>query len=131
MSPLDPSQLSQFIGSEHFYRHAFIRAVIYTDGIQYLAQHGNCYWLLDAIGSHLISPEFKQAAAKDERLSLLSFWKLAVSPNRTAKLTAIADSDEPPFVTQDIDFTDFPLDSIDIWAANNGEGYTLMLPSEY
>lgn len=131
MSPLDPADLAQFTGSEQFYRHAYIRAVIYTDGVQYLAQHGNCYWLIDAIGSHLISPEFKKAAAKDERISLLHFWNLAVQPDQTAQLTARADSDEPAFITQEIEYTDFPLESIDIWAANNGEGYTLMIPSEY
>lgn len=131
MSPLDPADLGQFTGSEQFYRHAFIRAVIMSEGIMYLREAGNCYWLIDAIGSHLISPEFKKAAAKDERISLLHFWKLAVNPDHTAMLTAVADSDESPFITQELEYSDFPMESIDIWAARNGEGYTLMLPSEY
>jgi hypothetical protein len=30
-----------------------------------------------------------------------------------------------------IPYTDFPLESVEVWAQNNGQGFTLMLPSEY
>ena len=131
MSPLNPEDLSQFTGSTKFYRHAFNRAVIYSEGVEYLAENAGAHWLVDAIASHIGSGPFRRAAAQDERISLMHFWKLAVSPDHSAHLTAIADSDEAPFLQQKIAYTDFPLEQIEIWAGNNGEGFTLMLPGEY
>lgn len=131
MNPLSRSDLDQFTGSETFYRHALFQKIVYTEGVQYLAENGHAYWLIEAIASHLLSQEFNAAAKKDPRLKLIHFWKLAVHPNKTADLTARADSDEEPFITQHLSYTDFPLESIDIWAADHGQGFTLMLPSEY
>lgn len=130
-SPLNPEDLRQFTGSEQFYRHAFNRAVIYTEGVQYVAENGGAYWLIDTIASHIGSGSFQRAADQDERISLIHFWKLAVAPDHSANLTALADSNEKPFLEQKIAYTDFPLEEIKIWAGNNGEGFTLMLPSEY
>ncbi len=131
MTRLSPTDLAQFTGSTTWFRHSFNRAVIYTEGIQYLMEHGKAYWLVDAIASHIGSREFNKAAAKDDRIGLLHFWKLAVRPDHSATLTAVPDSGEPPFIQQEIPFTDFPLEEIDVWAQGNGDGYTLMLPSEY
>jgi len=131
MRPRNLDDLGQFTGSTRFFRHAFNRAVIYTEGVQYVAENGGAYWLIDAIASHIGGPVFQAAAARDQRIPLLHFWKLAVLPNRSAELTAIADSGEPAFIQQTIPYTDFPLERIEIWAGHNGEGFTLMLPSEY
>lgn len=131
MSRLRPEDLGQFTGSTQWYRHSFNRAVIYTEGVQFLAEQGGAYWLLDAIASHIGSPPFRKAVARDDRIALLHFWKLAVSPDHSAKLIAVVDTGEPPFIEQDIPYTDFPLAAIDVWAQNNGEGFTLMLSSEY
>ncbi len=46
---LNQADLRQFTGSEHWYRHPLARKVVYTDGAQYVAEHGGAYWLLDAI----------------------------------------------------------------------------------
>lgn len=78
-----------------------------------------------------MSKEFNAAAANDERIGLMHFWKLAVHANRSAVLTAEADAGEPPFIQQEIPYTDFPLDEIRLWAGNDGEHWTLLLPSEY
>ena len=42
-----------------------------------------------------------------------------------------AGSGGPPFITQKIEYTDFPLDEIDIWAGFDGTRWTLYLPSEH
>ncbi|XOV74846.1 MAG: DUF6876 family protein [Phycisphaerales bacterium] len=42
-----------------------------------------------------------------------------------------ADSDEQPAIRQDIAFTDFPLEYVDVWAGFDGEHWTLYLPSEH
>ena len=125
------TELAQFTGSTQWFRHEFNRAVIYTEGIRYLAEHGKAYWLIDAIASHLASAEFHRAASKDERISLMHFWKLAVKPDQSALLTAIPDSGEPEFIQQTIPFTDFPLDEIDVWAQRDSRHWVLLLPSEY
>jgi hypothetical protein len=131
MTRLSPTELAQFTGSTEWFRHSFNKAVIYTEGVRYLADRGKAYWLIDAIASHIGCPTFNKAAAKDDRIRLLHFWKLAVNRDQTALLTGTADSGEPPFIRQKILYTDFPLESVDVWAQNNGDGYTLMLPSEY
>lgn len=130
MNPLQ-TELAQFTGSTQWFRHAFNRAVIFTDGVHYLAEQGQAWWLIDAIASHLGSQEFQGAAAVDHRIGLMHFWKLAVRADRTATLKAIADWDERPFIQQEIPFTDFPLEEIDIWAHHDDSQWTLLLPSEY
>ena len=41
--------LRQFYGTEVWYRHPLFRKCLYTEGVQYLAEHGGAYWLLDLI----------------------------------------------------------------------------------
>lgn len=113
------------------YRHAFNRAVIYTEGVQFVAERGGAYWLIDEIAIHLDSSAFRKAAARDDRIGLIHFWKLAVNADRSAELTARADSPDEPFIREQIPFTDFPLDEADIWAAHDTENWVLLLPSEY
>ena len=46
------SQLSQFIGTEKLYR--ITHRHVLTDGTKFLAEQAQCFWLLDAIASHLV-----------------------------------------------------------------------------
>lgn len=133
VTQLTQGELHQFTGSQQFYRHHFNRAVIYTEGVQYVAEKGKAYWLVDAIASHVGSRQFNLAAKQDDRISLIHFWKLAVDQDeKSAVLTARADQGVKPFVTQNIPSTDFPLDEVDFYCQQNElGGYTLMLPSEY
>ena len=67
MSSKQPEQLSpevmrQFTGSEHWYRGALNRKVVFTDGAKHVADHGGAYWLLDEIA--LIQPTTKRVAAE-------------------------------------------------------------------
>ncbi|MGA9381161.1 MAG: DUF6876 family protein [Phormidium sp.] len=41
------SQLSHFTGTDNYYKHWL--GFQYTDGIKFLADNAECYWLLDAI----------------------------------------------------------------------------------
>ncbi len=131
MAKLTKADLMQFTGSQEFYRHVFNRAVVYTEGVQYLAEQGEAFWLIDSIALYIGSHRFNAAAAQDDRINLMHFWKLAVNEDRTANLEARADSPDEPFITEDIPWTDFPLDEADIWACHDGDHWTLMLPSEY
>ncbi|WP_417850305.1 DUF6876 family protein [Thalassoglobus sp.] len=131
MNSISKSDLAQFTGTSHYYLHSMNRSVIYTDGVQYLAEKAEAYWLVDAIASHLATKAFNQAAADDERVGLTHFWKLAVHEDRSATLKAVADSDEPAFIEQQVPFTDFPFEDIDIWAGRDDQYWVLMLSSEY
>lgn len=126
------AELRQFTGDLDRYRHPLNPRVIYTPGVKHLAERAGAYWLIDAIASWIGSPPFTQAIAHDERIGSLHFWKLQVDEaERTAVLAAVPDAGEPSFITQSIPFTDFPLESIDVWAGFDGRHWTLYLPSEH
>ena len=131
MGTLTKDNLQQFTGDLERYRHPLNRKVIYTPGVQYVAEEGEAYWLIDAIASWIGSEEFNDAASKDYRIGEMHFWTLETSWSKAGQLTARADSPEKPFIIQNIEFTDFPLRRIDIWAAFDGEHWTLYLPSEH
>ena len=130
MSAFSLADLRQFSGGGDCYRHELNPRVIYTEGVRYLAEHGGAYWLIDAIASYYGSPQMRRAIASDPRLETLQFWTLTVRDN-AAQLVARADSGDEPFILQDIPFTDFPLESVDIWAGFDGQRWTLYLPSEH
>ena len=115
---LNQADLRQFTGTEHWYRHPLARKVLYTDGAQHVAEHGGAYWLIDAIA-------FAQAIPAVAAESF-QFWKLIVSPDRTATLDC-EDGNFNRVYRQDIAFTDFPLPEIKFYFTDN----VILLPSEY
>jgi uncharacterized protein DUF6876 len=113
------SGLDQFNGSETIYRHVFNR-LCYTEGVKYLAEAAEAYWLIDAIASY-------QGQLAGEGFQL---WHLKRSGGG-ATLTARTDSDQPAMVTQEIEYTDFPLDEIKLYCCEGAGHHVLMLPGEY
>lgn len=116
---LHADDLAIFTGSESFYRHALNRKVVFSEGAHYVAEAGGAFWLLDEIA--LIQPY-------DARVGKTEFqvWTLTVRADRTAALVC-EDGNYNVVFTKDIAFTDFPLDAITLWFANN----TIYLPSEH
>jgi len=104
---LSNSDLAQFTGSENWYRHGINRNVLFTDGAQYVAEHGGASWLLDEIA--IIQPYNKRVAAEEFQV-----WKLAVCPDRTATLTC-DDGNGNVVFNKGIEHTDFPLDEITVF----------------
>ena len=127
---LTHADLSQFTGDLKRYSHPLNRKVVHSPGIQYVAQVGQAYWLIDAIASYFGSDLMNEAISRDYRLQSLQFWRLEVSDD-SAVLIAFADVGEEPFIRQEIPFTDFPLDYVEIWAGFDGNRWTLYLPSEH
>jgi hypothetical protein len=120
------SGLSQFIGSEEFYRiSAFTPWLIATEGVKWLADNAECWWLVDAIASHQL------ACRKDEALKFMQFWTLKTDlAVGTGVLTCERDAGDIA-ITQHIDYTDFPLPEIRIWVEGVwGQQMTMMLPGE-
>lgn len=78
---LTQTELQQFTGSTNRYRHSLNRTVVYSDGVQYLAENAGAYWLIDAIASYLtpsyLTPSYlTKPAAIDSRIKEMHFWKL-------------------------------------------------------
>jgi hypothetical protein len=125
--------LAHFTGSTRVYRHC-LRFLHYTEGVDYLAEQAQAFWLIDAIASY--QPQLK----KDPMLAEFQVWLLlrpgqedipwiAVEGNG-AVLTCWPDTpteDAPPAVRQDIPLSDFPLTDIRLYVSNG----TLYLPSEH
>jgi hypothetical protein len=125
MKTLTESELSQFTGTEHYYRNQW--GLVYTDGVKHVAERAGAYWLLDLISSY----QPMLARRKDARLQELQFWKLVVNEDHSAVVTCVADSDEEPVVRQVMEFTDFPLPELDVWVANDVLGKVAYLKSEH
>jgi hypothetical protein len=137
---IDFSELAQFTGSERWFKHW--TGVYVTDGVHYLMENGAA-WLVDAIASH------QTGKLLDGDLKYFQIWTLEVrgpksgegihpklsSETRQATLTCKADSDVPPAVTQEIEFTDFPEGKIQLFLELGSidgvnEHRVLMLTSE-
>ena len=93
--------------------------MLFTDGAKYVADEAGAYWLLDAIA---ICQRYERRVS-DEKFQV---WKLKVSADRTALLTCHGGNGNIVY-TQQIAFTDFPLDEIKLYFTDS----TILLPSEY
>ena len=111
-------ELAQFIGSENYYKHS-IGNFNYTDGVKFLADQGQCYWLLDVVGSYQHLSKVKAVP--------FQLWELTVNDDNSAVVTMKEDTDMPDIIKQDIPFTDFPLAQFKLYLTDG----VLMLPSEY
>jgi hypothetical protein len=118
INKLNPEDLDQFIGSEHWYRHSLVRSITYTDGAKHVADQGGAYWLLDEIA---LAQKFS-AAVKAEPLGV---WKLSVGDRRG--LLTCDDGNGNVVYTKPIQFTDFPLTEIKFYFTDN----VILLPGEY
>lgn len=117
--PLNQADLYQFTGTTCWYRHPLMRKVLYTEGVQYVAEHGQAHWLLDEIVvAQLLEPK---VAAEEFQL-----WKLSVEHDQSAVLSC-EDGNLNTIYQKALDFTDFPLAQIKLYFTNN----VILLPSEY
>jgi len=116
--------LSQFTGTEHWYRHPLVKHFVYTDGIKFLAEQAQAYWLIDAIAS------YQPALRKNSRLQEFQLWELKLNGKGGCTLTCQEDSDKPNVVEQKIGSTDFPFD-IKLYVEGDGEHLTCLLSSEH
>ena len=109
-------ELRNFTGTEHYYKHSFGN-LTYTDGIKYMAEAADAYWLIEAIASYQY----------DWNICEFQIWNLKVFPDDSAQLVMQEDDDEPRLVVQFIHYTDFPLKEIKLYVENG----VLLLPSEH
>jgi hypothetical protein len=113
------ADLTQFTGSENWYRHGINRKVLFSDGAKYVADQAGAYWLLDEIA--IIQPHNALIAAEEFQV-----WKLTVNVDQTGVLTC-DDGNGRVIFSKQIEYTDFPMDGITLYFTNN----TILLPGEY
>ena len=125
---LTESDLWQFTGTEHWYRHALVRNVSFTDGAKYLADHAGAYWLLDIIA-------IAQEHDKGVKAEPFQVWTLKVHDNHKGTVTC-DDGNGKALYRQDLDYTDFPLPEMKLYCCADGvlgQGIdrVILVPSEY
>jgi hypothetical protein len=120
------AELPHFTGIENWYRQRYPwlrRQFLITDGVKYLADTAKCYWLIDLIASYF--PK-RQVMAEPFQV-----WVLAVREGNQATIAA-DDGNGKHLASQEIPYTDFPLDEITLYVTNDAHnGIVVMLPSEY
>jgi len=118
------ARLAHFAGSETFTRHGLARSLLMTEGVLFLAQHAQSHWLVDAIASYLHDPRAWREP--------FQAWRLDVdAATRQATLTMTDGNLSASIITQEIDYTDFPLGEVTLWLVSSGNHRVLMLPQEY
>ena len=118
MKKFDPTQLSHFTGTEKYYRIS--RRHLLTDGTKYLAEEAECFWMMDAIASHL-----SEIGTEDWFVLI----RVQVTGDRAVMIYEDGNSRE--HARQEIPYTDFPMTSITLYACWNQENWVIMMPSEY
>ena len=110
-------ELKQFTGTGHYYKNPLFPMFAYTDGVKYLAEKANAYWLIDYIfGSQFI---------KETRGEAFQVWKIVVENNQ-ATIT-VEDGNGKQLRKFPLEFTDFPLQKFELWFTDR----ILLLPLEY
>ena len=122
--------LSNFYGTEMYHQVSiFTKKVVATDGVIWLAENANAFWLMDIITSVLIS---KPTAAKFWQNGFSS-WTLKVKDHKG--VVTADDGNDHPLYSQAIPYTDFPLDEINLFVelgeTVDGEAMVILLPSEH
>ena len=116
---LTEADLAHFHGTDTWYQHRLVRRVTYTEGAQYVAEHGGAYWLLDEIA-------FAQVTRPGIAGEPFQVWELVVEPSQRARLV-ISDGNDRILGRKRIPFTDFPLSRLTLWCVDK----VIMLPGEY
>lgn len=111
------TNLKQFIGTENYYKCNIFSNLKVTDGVQYLREKANCYWLTDIIASY-------QRALRNNPFQV---WTLKLNKSGNGAKVECEDGNGKRLIVQRISYTDFPLKEIKLYCLNE----VVLLPSEY
>lgn len=111
--------LSGFHGTEGYTRwSALFPSFLLTDGCKYVAEEAGAYWLMDLIASHV-----------QNRNDNFSHVKL-VRVGEGAEVS-FDDGNGKIWASQRVEWTDFPLEKINLYVVDSEKYRVIMLPSEY
>jgi hypothetical protein len=111
-------ELAQFIGTENWYRHTFVRNVHYTDGMLFVAERAGAYWLIDEIA---LAQKAEGALMNGE----FQVWTLIVEGSTA--LLRCDDGNDRCLLEKRIEYTDFPEPGLKLYVVDG----VIMLPGEY
>lgn len=110
--------INQAHGSDAYHKFSPISSFpIATDGAIALAETAGCFWLLDIIGSYQTDKKLDPS---------FQVWKLEVNLEESSAVVR-GYNDTELMITQDIPFTDFPLEEVKLYLMDG----IILLPSEY
>ena len=115
---LDTLSLSQFTGTSACYRIS--RRHLLTNGTKHLTEKGECFWMIDAVASHLC-----EIGTEDW------FVLIRVQVSEGRAVMVYEDGNGLENARQAIPYTDIPLSEITLYACWDQEHWVIMLPSEY
>jgi hypothetical protein len=115
---LDARELAQFTGTAAHYR--LTPKHLLTDGTKFLAERAACYWIMDAIASHL-----SEIGTNDW------FVLVKVEVRSHIALMIYEDGNGHEHARQEIPYTDVPLARLQLYACWDGTHWVIMLTSEY
>ena len=111
------SELAHFTGTTQWYRNPMFPKFLFTDGVKYLAEKAECYWLIDYIFSYQLDSQIQGHE--------FQVWKIFVADNKAT--IKVEDGNDNLIKEMSIPYTDFPLPEFTLWFS---EG-VLLLKSEY
>lgn len=114
------NDLQYFYGSETWYRHQ--ADMLYTEGVKFLADKCQCYWLIDLVYSYQHREKFS--------IEPFQVWEVKVDLEAQTAVVTATDGNDHLLAKQVIPYTDFPLEYIKLYYTES-EDWVLMLPSEY
>jgi hypothetical protein len=121
--------LSQCYGSDGPYIiHSLVKRLVFTQTVGQIREMADCFWLIDLIASY-------QYKLKTEEFQV---WKFVCDTKSKKGIMTCEDGNGNNLVKQEVNYTDFPLDELTLWAELGGYGseenwtpaMVLMVPSE-
>ena len=110
------ADLSAFIGTEQWHRHALNKHLMLTDGVVYFAETAGCWWFLDIIATEVMRFH-----------PLKAFLVIDLDVRAGAADIVVGDGDGVTLFRRHIHFTDAPEGLWRVYLTDN----VLLLPSEY
>jgi hypothetical protein len=114
----NPQDLSEFRGTDNYYKNAYMLGMVYTDGVKHMAETRDAYWLIQYV------------YAKSNYIKALKgepFLTIEMSVSDSSATIAITDGNDNILHTDEIEYTDYPDDGVCLWLVDG----VLLLPSEY
>lgn len=108
-------------GANQMIRHPLCRKLIYSDGVQELADVG-CHWLLDIIGTEVVT-----VMRGADSMGIIT---VRVLDTKASIGLSLAD-DTPDAWTREIEYTDMPTGDWKLYITVDEGECTLILPTEY
>ena len=118
MSKLTHQDLAHFTGTTCYYRISTQHLL--TDGTHYLAEQGGCFWIMDAVSSHLV-----EIGTADW------FIVVRIEVEDQSAIMRYENGNGRELARQAIPYTDLPPSDLTLYAVWDTEHWVIMLPSEY